>query len=198
MSTMSTMSTVFDSFTQQNCNKLNHEQITKILWMLTETGKFQDIDWGNPLDASNPDQVQAWCESMGAVYDPDLTGPKMMARVRKSRTVAEKPVTNTTVVTKQIAQKKPTVSELKAQCKDLGIKGFSKMKKTELEAAIATGSATKTHPVEDHPVATQDPVEDPVATQDPVDDDDEDEDLELDQNGEYIGFVWPDVDDETE
>ena len=153
--------------------------------MITETGKFQDIDWGHPLDDSDPDQVKAWCESMGEVYDPELTGPKMMSHVRKSRTVADKPDTKK-VVTKKPADSKPTVSVLKAQCKALGIKGFSKMKKPELEAAIADLPDPTKQP--DEPVAIDEPDE-PVAI------DESDDDLEVDQNGDYIGFVWPDVDE---
>ena len=61
--------------------------------------------------------------------------------------MAKKQATNKT--TKTTATKQPTVAQLKTQAKQLGVTGYAKMKRDDLEAAIAaaqpqTKKATKT------------------------------------------------------
>ena len=122
-------STIFNTVTQATLNGLNYAELDKILWMLTNTGKVQAIDWGNPIESSDPDQVKAWCESVNADYDAEISGTKMVSKVRK-QLCTDAPTDAPTEKTQK------TVTELRTLCKELGVKNPSKMKKAELQAAL--------------------------------------------------------------
>jgi len=207
------MSSIFDTLTQSALNALKYEDIDALLWMITNTGTVNAMDWGTPLNSDDPAQVQSWCETIKAKYNPELSGSKMIKHVRKlNQTTVAKPKQTTVAKPKKptVAKpKQPTVPELKAQCKAQGIKGFSKMKRAELEHAIAnhtepTEDPEPTEPDEDPEPTTWWPDEDPEPTEPDEDPEDQFEFINTgidDANNLNARIIdafqsWPDIDDE--
>ena len=145
------MSSIFDTVTQSAFNALKYEEIDALLWMITNTGTVNAMDWGTALNRDDPGQVQAWCETVNVPYNPELSGTKMVNQARKLKL----PIGPPTVA----KPKKPTVPELKAQCKAHGVKGFSKMKRNELEHALGldAGAADEPEPESEPESAADEP-----------------------------------------
>jgi len=169
------MSSIFETVTQATLNKLSYKEADKLLWMITNAGIVNAVDWGNAIDRKNPDHLQAWCESVNEEYNPDISGTDMINQVRKLKldtAIAEpkKPTVKKTVV--EPKTKKPTVADLKTRCKELGIKTTNLKKKADLEAALAAAAEPVAEPVaaesEPEPIAAESEPEPVAAEPEPI------------------------------